>query len=101
MSGTAITTEWKLSALVNAANEVVGLVFAIPNAPAGGYTGLVQGWALPIDDVIEHCRRALPFAAAPKRVDFVDELPRTATGKLVKRILADRYRNAEQNPDRG
>ena len=40
------------SALVNDANEVVGLVFAIPNAPAGGYTGLVQGWALPIDDLI-------------------------------------------------
>lgn len=28
---------------------------------------------------------------APKVIDFVDELPRTETGKLVKRVLRDRY----------
>jgi hypothetical protein len=37
------------SALVNGANQVVGVVFAVPNGP---YTGAVAGWALPIDDII-------------------------------------------------
>ncbi|WP_414646823.1 AMP-binding enzyme, partial [Dietzia sp. UBA5065] len=28
----------------------------------------------------------------PRGVDFVDELPRTPTGKLVKRRIADKYK---------
>jgi acyl-CoA synthetase (AMP-forming)/AMP-acid ligase II len=50
-----------------------------------------SGCVLSEDDVIEHCRRALPFAAAPKRVDFVDELPRTPSGKIRRVELAERF----------
>ena len=41
----------------------------------------------------DHRLRTRPHARykAPKSVDFIDELPRTATGKLVKRVLMDRY----------
>ena len=36
------------------------------------------------EDLIAHCRKYLAGYKCPKRIDFVDELPRTATGKLQK-----------------
>jgi len=36
------------------------------------------------EDLIAHCRKHLAGYKCPKRIDFVDELPRTATGKLQK-----------------
>jgi fatty-acyl-CoA synthase len=46
------------------------------------------GAALSVDDVRDHVRRSLARFKVPRRVVFVDELPRTATGKVVKRLLA-------------
>jgi acyl-CoA synthetase (AMP-forming)/AMP-acid ligase II len=43
------------------------------------------------DEIIGYVRERIAHYKAPKSVDFVDELPRTATGKLVKRVLIDRY----------
>jgi fatty-acyl-CoA synthase len=40
----------------------------------------------------EYVRARIARYKAPKVIDFVDELPRTETGKLVKRVLRDRYR---------
>ena len=36
------------------------------------------------EDLVAHCRKSLAGYKCPKRIDFVDELPRTATGKLQK-----------------
>jgi acyl-CoA synthetase (AMP-forming)/AMP-acid ligase II len=36
------------------------------------------------DDLVAHCRTLLAGYKCPKRIDFVDKLPRTATGKLQK-----------------
>ncbi|MDQ1487788.1 MAG: fatty-acyl-CoA synthase, partial [Actinomycetota bacterium] len=46
------------------------------------------GAALSVDDVRDHVRRSLARFKVPRRVVFVDDLPRTATGKVVKRLLA-------------
>jgi acyl-CoA synthetase (AMP-forming)/AMP-acid ligase II len=43
------------------------------------------------DEIIEYVRDRIAHYKAPRTVDFVDELPRTATGKLVKRTLKARY----------
>ena len=40
------------------------------------------------------CRTRLSAIKCPKSIDFLAELPRTPTGKLVKRHLADRYKAA-------
>ena len=45
-------------------------------------------------ELIEHCRAGLAHFKCPRRVDFVDELPRTDSGKLYKRRLRDEYRAA-------
>ncbi|TWP36886.1 AMP-binding protein [Leekyejoonella antrihumi] len=43
------------------------------------------------EDLIAHCRAHLAGYKCPKRVEFVDELPRTATGKLQKFKLREPY----------
>jgi acyl-CoA synthetase (AMP-forming)/AMP-acid ligase II len=40
----------------------------------------------------EHCRTALAGYKQPRRYEFVDELPRNAYGKVLKRELRDRFR---------
>jgi long-chain acyl-CoA synthetase len=42
-------------------------------------------------ELIEYVRARLARFKAPRSVDFIDELPRSATGKLVKRKLQERY----------
>ncbi|MGW4867598.1 acyl-CoA synthetase [Streptomyces chartreusis] len=41
--------------------------------------------------LIDHAREKLAHFKAPKRVVFVDELPRNASGKILKRELRDRF----------
>ncbi|MFI7413354.1 acyl-CoA synthetase [Streptomyces sp. NPDC049627] len=41
-------------------------------------------------ELIDHAREKLAHFKAPKRVVFVDELPRNASGKILKRELRDR-----------
>ncbi|MDX3225021.1 acyl-CoA synthetase [Streptomyces sp. ME19-01-6] len=43
------------------------------------------------EEIISYVRGRIAHFKAPRSVDFADALPRTATGKLVKRTLADRY----------
>ncbi|MFF3641482.1 acyl-CoA synthetase [Streptomyces sp. NPDC002564] len=45
-------------------------------------------------ELIGHAREKLPHFKAPKRVLFVDELPRNASGKILKRELRDRFGRA-------
>ncbi|MGZ3418465.1 MAG: fatty acyl-CoA synthetase [Polyangiales bacterium] len=44
--------------------------------------------------LIEHARASLAPFKVPKRVFFVDELPKNASGKLLKRELRDRFRDS-------
>lgn len=43
------------------------------------------------EELIAHAREKLSSFKAPKRVLFVDELPRNASGKILKRELRDRF----------
>ncbi len=43
------------------------------------------------EELIKHCREELAGYKCPKRVEFVDELPRTATGKLQKFKLREKF----------
>ncbi|MFJ7071847.1 acyl-CoA synthetase [Streptomyces sp. NPDC098781] len=45
-------------------------------------------------ELIDHAREKLAHFKAPKRVTFVDELPRNASGKILKRELRDRFADA-------
>jgi acyl-coenzyme A synthetase/AMP-(fatty) acid ligase len=41
--------------------------------------------------LIAYCREHLADVKCPRSVDFREELPRHATGKLYKRLLKDEY----------
>ncbi|MFF0062405.1 acyl-CoA synthetase [Streptomyces sp. NPDC005279] len=45
-------------------------------------------------ELIDHAREELAHFKAPKKVLFVDELPRNASGKILKRELRDRFTSA-------
>ena len=47
--------------------------------------------ALTGDELIAHCRTRLGAYKCPKTVEFVGELPRNPSGKILKRELRDRY----------
>jgi len=52
-------------------------------------------------ELIAYCRANLAGFKCPRSVDFVDELPRLPTGKLLKRVLRDRYRSEPGPAPRG
>lgn len=41
------------------------------------------------EDIIQYCRDRMAVYKAPERVDIVKELPKSATGKILKRLLRD------------
>jgi acyl-CoA synthetase (AMP-forming)/AMP-acid ligase II len=43
------------------------------------------------DELLELCKSRLGSILAPKSIDFIDVLPRSAVGKVLKRELRDRY----------
>ncbi|MGA9772872.1 MAG: long-chain-fatty-acid--CoA ligase [Blastocatellia bacterium] len=42
-------------------------------------------------ELIEFCRANLAHYKAPKRIEFIEVLPRTATGKIQKNLLRERF----------
>jgi acyl-CoA synthetase (AMP-forming)/AMP-acid ligase II len=50
-----------------------------------------SGATLDADDLIAHCRERLATYKAPKSVLVVDELPKNASGKILKRVVRERY----------
>jgi len=49
------------------------------------------GEQLTEQEVIEYCKQHLASYKKPKSVDFVDSLPRSSVGKVLKRVLKERY----------
>jgi len=45
-------------------------------------------------EILEFCRGKLASFKCPRSLDFVTELPRQDNGKIYKRLLRDRYREA-------
>lgn len=54
----------------------------------------VPGAELTGEDIREFCARSIARYKAPRTVDFADDLPRSAVGKILKRTLRERYRQA-------
>ena len=73
-------------------------VFGIPNEEMGEE---VKAIVQPLDianadpelaaQLIAFCRARLSHIKCPRSIDFAAELPRTPAGKLLKRLLRERY----------
>jgi len=42
-------------------------------------------------EILEHCRQHLAGFKVPKSVEFVESLPKGGTGKILKRVLREKY----------
>ncbi len=52
---------------------------------------LKPGMNVTEEEIIEFCRANMAHFKCPKAVSFIDALPRTATGKIQKNLLRDKY----------
>ena len=50
-----------------------------------------KGEAVSEEELVEHCRQRLASFKRPESVVFVDELPRNPLGKMLKRVLREKY----------
>jgi long-chain acyl-CoA synthetase len=73
-------------------------VFGVPNADLGEEVKAVVQLREPTraspalaEELIAYCRARISAIKCPRTVEFERELPRTPTGKLMKRQLRDRY----------
>ena len=56
---------------------------------AKAYVVLKPGSSVPADEIVSHCRRDLAAYKVPRAVAFVADLPKTSTGKIMRRALKD------------
>jgi long-chain acyl-CoA synthetase len=74
-------------AVVGAPHDEMGeQVVAVVQPVAGAEPGPALA-----EELTAFCRQSLSGVKTPRRIDFVEELPRHATGKLYKRLIRDRY----------
>ncbi len=86
--------------------EVENVLYQLPEVAEAGIIGvpserwgetgkavlvLKPGQSLTPDAVIAHCLANLAKFKVPASVEFIDALPRNATGKVLKRTLRDMY----------
>ncbi len=76
------------------------VVFGIPDEEMGQRVHAVVQPAVPGtgtpelgEELIAFCRVRIAHYKAPRSVSFEDELPRLPTGKMLRRLLMDRYRS--------
>lgn len=77
-----------MCAVVGVSDEIRGQIPVAFVVTRVGYRG---GEALAAT-LQQHVRQRLAAHEVPRRVVFVDDLPRTTTGKIMRRELRDRYR---------
>ena len=70
-------------------------VVGVPDAKWGevglAVVVLRPGAAATADELLEHCRARLARYKVPRRVEFVEALPISAAGKILKRELKEQY----------
>jgi len=89
-----------------ASREVEEMIYRLPEVSEVAVVGLPDprwieavtaivvvkaGQSLTESAVIDHCAKAMAHFKTPKRVIFVDSLPKNPSGKLLKRELRQRY----------
>ena len=42
-------------------------------------------------ELIDFCKQHIASYKVPKSIDFVDELPKSGAGKILKRVIRDKY----------
>jgi len=78
---------------------VVGVDHPVLGEDVVAVVALVPGRQATADELRAHTLEHLAAYKVPRRWEFVDELPRNATGKVVKEQLRQSLRRMESGPD--
>jgi acyl-CoA synthetase (AMP-forming)/AMP-acid ligase II len=68
---------------------VIGVPHAVLGEDVAAYVVVRAGLSLSDDELRDFCSERLADYKRPRRITFVDELPRNATGKVMKHLLRD------------
>ena len=52
---------------------------------------LKRGCSVSADELVAYCKQRLGSVKAPKSVDFVDSLPKSPVGKVLRKEVRNRY----------
>lgn len=70
-------------------------VIGVPNEKYGeevkAVVVLKENETASVEEIIDWCQGRMSRKKIPRSVDFVDELPRNPSGKILKRVLRDQY----------
>lgn len=82
-------------AIVSHPDVLEAAVIGVPDADLGeavkGLVVLRGGAGATTADLIAHCRERLTYFKVPRSVDLLAELPRTGSGKILKRSLREKF----------
>jgi len=70
---------------------VIGLPDEEKGELAGAFIILKSGHTASEEQIITYCKDRMAVYKAPRKVTFVDELPRSPSGKILKRLLRDQH----------
>ena len=54
------------------------------------------GESLTLDEVIQYCKEHLAIYKVPKHIEFMEVLPKSAVGKILRRELIERELQASE-----
>lgn len=70
---------------------VIGVPDAVWGEAVKAVVELNAGQTISADELIALCKQKLGSVKAPKTVDFIDTLPRSPIGKVLKKDLREKY----------
>ncbi len=70
-------------------SAVVGIPDEYRGETVKAFVSLKAGASTTAEELIAHCKARMAAYKYPRSVDFVDELPKTVTGKILRRELRD------------
>ncbi len=74
---------------------VIGVPHPVYGETVKACVVLRDGFTVSADEIIESCRPYLASYQKPTSIDFVEVLPKSPTGKLLKRVLREKYWSTE------
>jgi long-chain acyl-CoA synthetase len=77
-------------AVIGVADDVLGEAIA-------AYVVLKHGFVCNKKELLVHCHKNLPLYKTPQHVEFVDRLPKTASGKVIKHLMKQRKQSLIAN----
>lgn len=69
---------------------VIGVEDLYRGETVKAYVSLVEGKEATPEEIISFCKQRLAAYKYPRKVEIIDEVPKTATGKFLRRVLRDR-----------